>query len=218
MISYLNRHDEEGTPSMALRPQVWYRLFMFCPHCGKENAGPFGYCIVCGKPLSMVEGAPVVTPAMPSGSPAPPKSMGVLGVLGIGLCVVLAIAVAFTKPIDEQGTPAFQQGFRIGTLFGMLLLPFLIAYVISGRKKARNPRAFAVIFCIVCLLGLGSTLVSSVSFETPEQRIGRLAREAAGLQPEKHVGSSSQRRFDFRGIIYQAGLRNRGPPATACAL
>jgi len=135
--------------------------------------------------------------------------MGVLGVLGIGLCVVLAIAVAFTKPIDEQGTPAFQQGFRIGTLFGMLLLPFLIAYVISGRKKARNPRAFAVIFCIVCLLGLGSTLVSSVSFETPEQRIGRLAREAAGLQPEKHVGSSSQRRFDdavrgqYRNLVQQ---------------
>jgi hypothetical protein len=154
----------------------------------------------------MVEGAPALAPAAQSSAP---KSMGVLGVLGIGVCVILAIAVAFTKPLDEQGTPAFLQGIRIGTLIGMLLLPFLIAYAIAGRKKARNPRAFAVIFCIVCLLGLGSSLVSSLSFETPEHRIARLAREAAGLQPERHTGFARQRKFDdavrnqYRNLVQQ---------------
>jgi hypothetical protein len=179
---------------------------MFCPHCGKENAGPFGYCIVCGKPLSMVESAPVFSPAPP---PAPPKSLGLLGILGMGAAVALAVVVAFTKPIDENGTPADLQGFRIGTLFGMLLLPFAIAFVFAGRKKVRNPNRFALIFCLVCVLVAGFSWVSSLSFEAPEQRIGRLAREAAGLQPERHSGFSRQRRFDdavrnqYRNLVQQ---------------
>jgi hypothetical protein len=34
------------------------------------------------------------------------------------------------------------------------------------------------------------------SFEAPEQRIARLMREAAGVQPESHRGFGRQRRFD----------------------
>jgi hypothetical protein len=107
---------------------------MFCPHCGKENAGPFGYCIVCGKPLSMAQGAPAISAA----GPVPP-------------------------------------GPRSGISKGIL---------------------FAVIFGALCLIGLGGYWVSTLNFETPEQRLGRLAREAAGLQPEKHTGSAQERKFD----------------------
>jgi len=177
---------------------------MFCPHCGKENAGPFGYCIVCGKPLSMVEGAPAFSPVMPV---VQPKKMGVAAMLGIGVTVVLAVVVAFTKPVDKE--VSFDVPFRIGTFIGMMLIPSIIAFLVAGRKKARKPNLFALIFCLGSVVFIGGNWVPTVNFETPEQRIGRLAREAAGLQPERHFGFAKQRRFDdavrnqYRNLVQQ---------------
>jgi hypothetical protein len=130
---------------------------MFCPHCGKENAGPFGYCIVCGKPLSMVEGAPAITPA----APASPKPMNVAAMLGIGATVALAAVVAFTKPVDKDAVSDVP--FRIGTLIGMMLIPLIVAFLVAGRKSARKPNLFALIFCLGSLVFIGANWVSSLS-------------------------------------------------------
>jgi hypothetical protein len=124
------------------------------------------------------------------------------------LVVLLALLFGFTKQVDP-GSPAFMVGERFGALIAALGIPTLIAYLVAGRKKARNPNLFALIFCLVCVIGVGANWVSSQSFETPEQRIGRLAREAAGLQPERHLGSSSRRKFDdavrdqYRNLVQQ---------------
>jgi len=129
----------------------------------------------------------------------------------LAVVAVVGIIVFLGMILPPGGDNQTQQdGFRVGRTFGLLFIPGLIAYVIAGRKKARKPSLFALIFCLV---GLGITalnaipsLISTIS-ETPDQHIGRLMREAAGLQPVRDSMFPGRRRTDdifrnqFRALV-----------------
>ncbi len=125
------------------------------------------------------------------------------------MTVFLAFLFAFDRPV-ESSTGSYAIGYRVGTFIGALLLPTLIAYVVAGRRKARNPNRFAFLFLLVGIpilaLNWLGTLTASAR-ETPEQHVGRLMREAAELQPIGNEGSSSEGDFDdamrkqFRRLI-----------------
>jgi hypothetical protein len=134
--------------------------------------------------------------------------MSVWSGLGILAVVALAVLAAMVRPVDP-GTQSFQDGERIGGLFASLLIPGLIAYAIAGRKKARKPNQFALIFCLTGIFLLAANLAGSMTPESGEQRIGRLMREAAGLQPVHQSMFPSNRRWDdgvreiFRDLLRQ---------------
>lgn len=191
---------------------------MFCPGCGSQNSDGAGLCIACGKTLpiaglniapppppgdpSSANSATAVAPArvypplssvsVASGYPAPSmpqqKSMSVLGIIGIGCAAVLAVVYALVAPLPDLPNEAQAIGYRIGSVFGALFFPFIIAYAVAGRRKARNPNLFAGLFTGIAfgllLLNVGSHFGSWQ--ETTDQKVGRLMREAAGLQPVRH--------------------------------
>ncbi len=112
-----------------------------------------------------------------------------LGMVGIGAVLLIAILYAAATPIPPQPNQTQAAGYRFGTFFASFLIPVLVAYVVAGRKKARNPNLFAILFCSICL-GLiffnAAGRASSGVLHGPEssdQKINRLMREAAGLQP-----------------------------------
>jgi hypothetical protein len=175
---------------------------MLCRHCGAENPTAFGYCSGCQKPLSVVEGAVAPPP------PVQPKTMSLWSGLGILAVLALTILAAMVRPVDPS-SQSFQDGERIGGLLASVLFPGLIAYVIAGRKKARKPNLFALIFCLICVLFLATSFVGAMTPESGEQRIGRLMREAAGLQPVRQSLLPRSRRWDdgvreiFRDLLRQ---------------
>ena len=151
--------------------------------------------------------------------------MGTLGLLGIGVVVLLAILYATFVSTDEIN-PATLAGYRVGTFMGAMLFPTIIAYVVAGRRKVRNWRRFASFFFITGLLFLTMSWLGAVNSETPERRIGRLMREAAGRQPVRNVGFGKQREFDnavrdqFRNLIslnrdYMTAVQNLNIKETA---
>ena len=117
--------------------------------------------------------------------------------LSIAAIMLVILALGFMLPVEE-GTPAFQDGYRIGRTFAALLMPGLIAYVVAGRKKSRKPNLFALLFCVIAIFSIGGLLSGSVasSYEAPEQHFARLMREAAGLQPVRQAMFPRQRRWD----------------------
>jgi hypothetical protein len=129
----------------------------------------------------------------------------------LAMAAVVCIIVFLGVILPAEGTSeAMQGGFRIGRTFAGLFLPGLIAYAIAGRKKARKPNQFALVFCIAGLALNGVNAVSSLnetSWETPDQHIGRLMREAAGLQPVRNSIFPGERRTDdifrneFRALV-----------------
>jgi hypothetical protein len=136
--------------------------------------------------------------------------MSIIAVLALIAVVSIIVLLGIMMPA-EGDNPSMQDGFRIGRTVAGLFIPGLIAYAIAGRKKARKPNQFALIFC---LLGLGlngvnamSSLSGSTIFETPEQHVGRLMREAAGVQPVHESVFPSRRRTDdalrneFRNLV-----------------
>jgi hypothetical protein len=135
--------------------------------------------------------------------------MTALGKLGICAVVLLALLYASVAPANDSD-PAARIGYRVGTFIGAMLFPTLIAYVVAGRRKVRNWKRFASVFSIsgfvfLALSWLGAT--NALSAEAPEQRIGRLMREAAGTQPIRNPAVGKQREFDdalreqFRNLI-----------------
>lgn len=76
------------------------------------------------------------------------------------------------------------------------------------RSKKRKQGLIAVIVVVaVGVIGGGVFVIENVNRETPEQRLSRLAREAAGLQPVHNPFFASDRQFDdafrdqFRNVI-----------------
>jgi hypothetical protein len=135
--------------------------------------------------------------------------MSIVAMLAVAVVVCIIGFLGVTLP-PEGDNQTQQDAFRVGRTLAALFIPGLIAYVIAGRKKARKPNQFAVIFCLV---GLGMTAMnaipslSSTISETPEQHVGRLMREAAGLRPVHDSMFPSQRRTDdvlrkeFRSLV-----------------
>lgn len=135
--------------------------------------------------------------------------MSVVAVLAVAAVVCIIVVLGVMLP--AQGNQhASQAGYRFGRTFGALFIPSLIAYLTAGRKKVRKPNQFALIFCLVGIVLISGSAISSVNLntlETPEQHIGRLMREAAGLQPVRNSIFPGERRTDdifrneFRSLV-----------------
>lgn len=63
-------------------------------------------------------------------------------------------------------------------------------------KRKASPILVGIAIFTIAFISVGIFLGSKVDRETPDQRIGRLVREAAGLQPVKNLFFSSDRQFD----------------------
>jgi hypothetical protein len=167
---------------------------MLCPHCQTENPTAFGYCQNCRKPLTSVD----VPPPPPIARPSP--SLSILALLAVAVVLLATVALGFLLPVSEKGDATFQTAYRVGRTGAPLLITFLIAYVVGGRKSSRHPNRFALTFCLIggfflltSLLGSG---VFATAFEPPEQRFARLMREAAGTEPIHESWLPSRRRWD----------------------
>lgn len=78
--------------------------------------------------------------------------MSVLGTIGIVLAALLSVAYALFAPVPELPNEEQAMGFRFGRAIAALLIPFVIAYPIAGRRKERNPNLFAGLFCGLTVL------------------------------------------------------------------
>jgi tryptophan-rich sensory protein len=87
-----------------------------------------------------MDSKPVPVPAPPS------KPFGLIFWVYIVVGVLLSLSTARVWANGEWTGEA--QGYA----FGILLLPALIAYLLAGRRKVRNPAAFGLWFCGLCLL------------------------------------------------------------------
>jgi hypothetical protein len=108
---------------------------------------------------------------------------------------LLAGLVGILRPVDP-GDAGFVAGQHMGVLFVLIGLPLLIAWLVAGRKKARHPNRFVLIFCLIAGFFTLANAVTLLDLEAPEARFARLMREAAGVQPESHRGFGRRRHFD----------------------
>jgi hypothetical protein len=169
---------------------------MNCPHCNSENVNTFGYCTSCGKPLQTLEGAGVPPPSPPDIAARPG---GVLWLLATVPVALLALVAAVLGAHNDTKSDFEAIGYVIGALLVAIGVPFLIAYLVAGRKKVRRPRRFAAIFCCIGLTFAIGNLVGnlgSLTPETPEQMSARLMREAAGTQPVHSSPFSGKRKLE----------------------
>lgn len=124
--------------------------------------------------------------------------MSVMAMLAVVAVVCIIVFLGIVLPA-EGNNQASQAGFRVGRTIAGLFIPLLIAYVIAGRKSVRKPNQFALIFCLLGLALNGINAMSSLNstaFETEEQHVGRLMREASGLQPVRDSMFPGRRRAD----------------------
>jgi hypothetical protein len=135
---------------------------MQCRVCNRELAEDSKLCTTC----SSVSAASNLEPSVALSSsntltdpnPVAPLVRPFL-VLGVFFRILLAIAWGgYVTLFQYRFQPSSEAcGYWLGTL----LIPFLLAYVIAGREKRRNVRAFAWWFLgILVLLSLSSVLTS----------------------------------------------------------
>lgn len=154
--------------------------------------------------------------------------MHILGGIGIAAVFVLAALFAFAAPVPPLPNETQAAGYRVGRFFAAVVIPFLIAYPIAGRRKARNPNLFAGLFCGMALFLILANAASSLGAlqpETADQKASRLMREAAGLEPVRKSffredATDTKLRDFFKQIIainkdYQAEIDKLDISATA---
>jgi hypothetical protein len=128
--------------------------------------------------------------------------MSVLAAIAVAVVALLAVIAAFGVPVPPLPNEAQAAGYRIGRLIAMLGIPLLIAYPIAGRRSWRRPNLFAGLFCGISLLFVISTAMNPIGFETTDQQMSRLMREAAGLQPvRKPLFGENKRDTQFRNFF-----------------
>jgi len=105
----------------------------------------------------------------------------------VGAGLVAALAARHAPP-----------GEAIGYWTGLMLLPMLIALAAVRFKPAKQMRTFSTIFCVIGLVGLGSTLSSVIQNlpSAPQKTPQEIAREAAGTQPITVSGTASEQKVD----------------------
>src|SRR5215831_6227868 len=129
---------------------------MFCPSCGKENAQSFGYCNFCGKELVPIPAkAPAATtPGAPIPTPLP---------YGSAAPAPAPTSYPTPSPVQFQTAPAPRKSNTALIVVGIVLLALAggAAWVLTHKAE------------------VGRLL----NTEDPQQLVGRLMREAAGMQP-----------------------------------
>jgi hypothetical protein len=108
--------------------------------------------------------APSFFATPPPAPQAPPtaKTMHILGGIGIAAVVVLAALFAFGSPVPPLPNETQAAGYRFGRFFAAVVIPFLIAYPIAGRRKARSHNLFAGLFCGIALFLILANVASSL--------------------------------------------------------
>lgn len=112
-----------------------------------------------------------------------------LALVGVIATPLLAIAYAALAPLPPLPNEAQAVGYRFGLILAFVGIPALIAYLAAGRKKVKNLNRFAAIFSIIGVAFIGLNFAQAVTsgtihgFETTDQKISRLMREASGAQP-----------------------------------
>jgi hypothetical protein len=132
--------------------------------------------------------------------------MHIVGIIAIAAVALLGIIAGFAMPVPDLPNESQAIGYRFGRLIAIFILPLLIAYPVAGRRKARNPNLFAGLFCGLALFFLLGSAAGSIKVETTDQMLGRLMREASGLQPVrksffKEDKTETQMRNFFKGVI-----------------
>ena len=181
---------------------------MFCIFCGNENVGAFGHCNYCGSPLTPLaetrkqetgvqEARPPETPLQElhtQETPMPEAHVQEAPEQEAKPAVRPSPPVAAPQSVSERRKPAVSVSPSV-----------VAAQTTSGRKKWKT--ALIVIFVIVLAGAAGAVAFLTVNRESAEQRMARLMREAAGLQPVKQAFLASDRQFDdafreqFRSIF-----------------
>lgn len=115
-----------------------------------------------------------------------------LGICGIGMALGLIAFAAFNTPIPQLPNRDQEIGYRLGFFLWPFLIAMIVAWLAAGRTKRRDPNLFAILFCSIAIGFAALSLVGdlratgslpSYGSEGGDQKIGRLMREAAGLQP-----------------------------------
>jgi hypothetical protein len=125
-------------------------------------------------------------------SSAPPKTMHWLGIVGMAVIVGLTVFFAFNARVPQLPKRDQEIGYRFGFFLWPILIGMVVAWLVAGRKRRRDPNLFAILFCSIAAGVAGLTVVGnlrttgSLPFhgpETTDQKITRLMREAGGAQP-----------------------------------
>jgi hypothetical protein len=165
------------------------------PGCGVCNAvlNPYErFCRKCGTQMagSAMAPSPPLPPIPVVAQPASfvMKLLSVLLVLG-ALLISWVISAARYKEIS---------GEQFGYAFGFTLVPFLIAFFVSRRKKTvHGARTFSMVFSAIFLFVLITNFAgnSSPSPAVPlNELIRNSVREAAGGKPSGPTGTLKQQR------------------------
>jgi hypothetical protein len=178
---------------------------MFCTHCGSENADLGQYCSRCGKQL-LVPGHATLEPNAPHAEIAdrPPQERPLISssalhanftawcYFRVGFVLLWAYLVAVAAEKTEN--MSFFEANLIGYWVGTLLLPFLIAYVVAGRKSKRDWCRFSR-----WLFWLGLTLPALTYNARPhgpaltsEQKVGQVLRQSLGTAPVSRLGNDNE--------------------------
>jgi hypothetical protein len=103
-----------------------------------------------------------------------PNSFGPFAYLGILVGVALSVAKALVW--SSGSFDAEVSGYAIGAIATALL----VAYLIGGRKKVRNPNLFSLSFCGICLLLY--LMERSTPHVNWKKHMGEIAKQAAGTK------------------------------------
>ncbi|HEY6970003.1 MAG TPA: hypothetical protein VJA94_12425 [Candidatus Angelobacter sp.] len=181
---------------------------MFCIFCGNENVGAFGHCNYCGSPLTpLAETRKQDAGAQDAGVPEMPLEERHTEEPPTPEAHMQEAPEQETKPATPPSPPvAASQSVSGRKKPAVSAAPSGVAVQAIGGRKKRNP-ALIIILVIVLAGAAGAVAFLTVNRESAEQRMTRLMREAAGLQPVKQALFASDRQFDdafreqFRGIF-----------------
>ncbi len=121
-----------------------------------------------------------LTDQPPSSTPPPPsKTSLVLGLCGVAVGLSLSLFRAWTWSYETFNAE------MLGFACGGTIVPFIIAYLIAGRKSVRNFTRFGLWFGGMMILVF---LITKNPAGNIEQHIANLAREAAGTKVIERQG------------------------------
>jgi len=186
---------------------------MDCPKCG-YRLNIHGLCDVC---LNVSPALPATLESAPTSinPPAQPAENRIpwWGFLCIGGALLLdALYAASSRSSPDAGdNPAHSLGFAFGTFLGALLIPAIVAHLVAGRKRNKNPKRYAIVFSallvgVILLNAFGRLAQYAGSYATTNetQRLVEHAKagDTTGLSNAEAFGANLVREILQRQADY----------------